>query len=73
MWTAACRRNEIIGDFAEGVVRERYVLLNPPLLPEHFESFVRATSMWHDELTTLASSTRQRLRSACSRAVVTSW
>lgn len=62
MWTAACRRYELVGEFAEEVVRERFLLLTPTLFPEHFESFVRAKSMWHDELQTLTDSTRRKLR-----------
>lgn len=62
MWTAACRRYELVGEFAEEVVRERFLLLTPTLLPEHFESFVRAKSMWHDELQALTDSTMRKLR-----------
>lgn len=31
MWAAACRRYELIGDFAEEILRERYLLLTPTL------------------------------------------
>ena len=63
MWTAACRRYDLLGEFAEEVVRERFLLLAPTLSPEHFDAFVRAKSVWHEELSTAAASTLQRLRS----------
>ncbi len=62
MWVAACRRYELIGEFAEEVIRERFLLLTPTLAPEHFESFVRAKSMWHEELSSLSESTLRKLR-----------
>ncbi len=62
MWTAVCRRYELVGEFAEAVVRERFLLLTPTLRPEHFESFVRAKSMWHEELSALTQSTLRKLR-----------
>lgn len=62
MWVAACRRYELVGEFAEEVLRERFLLLAPSLFPEHFESFVRAKSMWHDELRNLADPTVRKLR-----------
>jgi hypothetical protein len=62
MWAAACRRYELLGEFAEEVVRERFLLLTPTLLPEHFESFLRTKSMWRDELSTLTDATLRKLR-----------
>jgi hypothetical protein len=62
MWAAACRRYELIGEFAEDVLRERFLLMTPTLVPEDFDSFVRAKSLWHEELTELADSTLRKLR-----------
>lgn len=42
MWAAACRRYEFIGDFAEEVLRERFLLLASTLGYKDFDSFVRA-------------------------------
>lgn len=63
MWAAACRRYDLLGEFAEEVVRERFLLLAPTLSPEHFDAFVRAKAVWHEELSSAAASTLQRLRS----------
>ena len=63
MWTAACRRYDFIGEFAEEVVRERFLLLTPTLTHDDFDSFVRSKSLWHTELAELTDSTRRKLRS----------
>ena len=56
MWAAACRAYPFIGDFAEQVLRERFLLLVPTLTPKEFDSFVRTQSAWHPELEALSDS-----------------
>ena len=63
MWAAACRRYELIGEFAEEVLRERYLTLAPTLGYEDFDSFIRTKALWHEELTAIKESTLQKLRS----------
>jgi hypothetical protein len=63
MWAAACRRYEFIGDFAEEVLRERFLLLAPTLGYQDFDSFVRTKALWHEELAEIKDSTLHRLRS----------
>lgn len=63
MWVAACRRYSLIAEFAEEVLRERFLLLAPTLTYEDFDSFVRGKALWHDELAAIKDSTRQKLRS----------
>ncbi|MGW6729524.1 DUF1819 family protein [Nocardia sp. NPDC055029] len=63
LWAAACRRYELIGEFAEEVLRERYLTLASTLGYEDFDSFVRTKALWHEELATIKESTLQRLRS----------
>ena len=63
MWVAACRHYDFIGDFAQEVVRERFLLMRPSLTNSDFDDFVVAKALWHPELTTLQPSTLQRLRS----------
>ena len=63
LWAAACRRYRLIGEFAEEVVRERYLTLASTLDYEDFDSFVRSKSLWHEELATVKESTLQKLRS----------
>lgn len=62
MWAAACRRYDLIGEFAEEVLRERFLLMTPTLGPEDFDSFVRAKALWHEELAEVADSTKRKLR-----------
>jgi len=63
MWAAACRRYALIGEFAEEVLRERYLILASTVDYEDFDSFARSKALWHEELAELKPSTLQRLRS----------
>lgn len=63
LWVAACRRYDLLAEFAEGVVRERYLLLKPDLGHEHFDGFLRDRGLWHPELDELTPMTRTKLRS----------
>lgn len=63
MWAAACRRYTLIGEFAEEVVRERFLVLAPTLGYEDFDSFVSSKALWHEELAQISGSTLQKLRS----------
>jgi hypothetical protein len=62
MWAAACRRYELIGEFAEEVLRERFLLMQMDLQPEHFDAFIRSKALWHAELAELEGSTLRKLR-----------
>ena len=63
MWAAACRRYDLIGEFAEEVLRERFLLLTPTLDHDDFDSFIRSKALWHEELADLKDSTLRKLRS----------
>jgi len=63
LWAAACRRYDLIGEFAEEVLRERYLILAPTLGYDDFDSFVRGKALWHDEVADLKDSTLRKLRS----------
>ncbi|MEV0466514.1 DUF1819 family protein [Nocardia tengchongensis] len=63
LWAAACRRYNLIGEFADEVLRERYLTLASTLGYEDFDSFVRTKALWHEELATIKESTLQKLRS----------
>jgi hypothetical protein len=62
MWVAACRRYDLIGEFAEEVLRERFLLMTPTLATDDFDSFLQAKALWHEELVELADSTLRKLR-----------
>lgn len=63
LWVAACRHYDLVGDFAQDVVRERFLLMRPALTHGDFDDFIAAKALWHPELTDLKPSTLQRLRS----------
>ena len=63
MWAAACRRYELIAEFAEEVLRERYLTLASTLGYEDFDSYVRTRALWHEELAAIRLATLQKLRS----------
>lgn len=67
MWAAACRRYALIGDFAEEVLRERFLLMTPTLRADDFDRFINGKSLWHPELDGLKPSTRQKLRQTLFR------
>lgn len=67
MWVAACRRYAFIGDFAEEVLRERFLLLTSSLGHEEFDSFLRSKALWHPELEELQESTLKKLRATLFR------
>ena len=62
MWTAACRRYDLIGEFAEEVLRERFLVLAQTLDYDAFDSFIRGKALWHEELANLKDSTLRKLR-----------
>lgn len=67
MWTAASRRYDLIGDFAEEVLRERFLLMAPTVDTEDFDRFMTSKSLWHPELDELKPSTREKLRQTLFR------
>lgn len=67
LWAAACRRYTFIGEFAEEVLRERFLLMTPTLSDEDFQRFLIGKSLWHPELDQLRPSTRLKLRQTLYR------
>jgi hypothetical protein len=70
MWAAACRRYDLIGEFAEEVLRERFLILAPTLGHDDFDSFIRGKALWHEEVADLKDSTLRKLRSTVFRMLV---
>lgn len=70
MWAAACRRYELIGEFAQEVVRERFILLTPKLDLDDFNGFILSKALWHEEVAELKESTLRKLRSNVFRMLV---
>ena len=70
LWAAVCRRYDLIGEFAEEVLRERFLLLAASLDHDDFDSFIRTKALWHEELADLKDSTLRKLRSNVFRMLI---
>ncbi len=70
MWAAACRRYDLIGEFAEEVLRERFLTLAGTVSYEDYDSFYRTKAMWHDELDAVSRATYNKLRQVLFRMMV---
>ncbi|WP_029253809.1 DUF1819 family protein [Paraoerskovia marina] len=70
MWAAACRRYDFIGEFAEEVLRERFLTLAGTVSYADYDSFYRAKAMWHDELDATSAATYKKLRQVLFRMMV---
>lgn len=69
MWVAMCRRYSLVGDFAEQVLREHFLLRAMTLSHEDFNAFVAERSVWHPELTEARESTLKKVRQRVFRAM----
>ena len=67
MWAAACRRYDLIGEFAEEVLRDRFLALAGTISHEDYDSFYRAKALWHDELGAVTTLTYKKLRQVLFR------
>ena len=67
MWVAACRKYEFIGEFAEEVLRERYLTLAGSVSYADYDSFYRSKAMWHEELDRVTEQTYKKLRQVLFR------
>jgi len=70
MWAAACRRYSLVGEFAEEVLRERFLTLAGRVTYENYDSFYRAKAMWNDELDTISEATYRKLRQVLFKMMV---
>lgn len=70
MWAAACRRYELIGDFAEEVLHERFLTLAGTLSYSDYDSFYRAKAMWHEELDNITDLSYKKLREVLFKMMV---
>lgn len=70
MWAAACRKYDLIGEFAEEVLRERFLTLAGKVTHEEFDSFYRSKALWHDELDAITDSSYKKARQVVFRMMV---
>jgi hypothetical protein len=70
MWAAACRKYDLIGEFADEVLRERFLTLAGTVSYGDYDSFYRAKAMWHDELDGVTALSYQKLRQVLFKMMV---
>src|SRR5690606_1010690 len=64
---AVCRRYRFIAEFAQEVLRERYITLKADLNHEEYDAFFNRKSDWHPELESIKPITRNKLRQVLFR------
>ena len=69
MWVAMCRYYALVGEFANEVLRERYLMGFSTLTKDDYDRFIQAQSMWHPELEELSALTAGKLRSNVFKAM----
>lgn len=62
IWLAICLQYSFVAEFAEEVVRERYLSMSSQLGPDALDTFFVKKSFWHGELEELRTSTKHKLR-----------
>ncbi len=62
LWSAVCRRYNLVQQFAHDVLREHFVLMRRQLQHSDFDAFYNQKALWHPELDQLAQSTQSKLR-----------
>ncbi len=62
LWLAVCRHYRFIAEFAEEVIRERFIGLKHDLQYVEFDFFFNKKSEWHPELEAIELTTRKKLR-----------
>jgi hypothetical protein len=62
LWIAVCRRYRFVAEFAEEVIRERYIGMKQDLQYVEFDFFINKKSEWHPELEEIQPTTKNKLR-----------
>ncbi len=62
LWLAICKKYRFIFEFATEVLREKFLQLNPVLLPGDYDSFFLAKAEWDEKLENLANETKKKLK-----------
>lgn len=63
IWTAICRRYTFIGDFAEEVIHQKFLVQDYSLSYDDYNVFVAQKAFWHEELEEVTELTQKKLRS----------
>lgn len=63
MWVAMCRYYALVGEFAQEVLREHFLIGTTTITYGDYEHFMLGKAMWHPEIDDLSTSTSAKLRS----------
>ncbi|PJM79892.1 DUF1819 family protein [Bifidobacterium scaligerum] len=69
MWVSMCRYYAIVGEFANEVVRDHYLLGDLSVTYEDYDRFMIGKAMWHPELEELSKATQAKLRGNVFKAM----
>ena len=62
LWIGICKCYGFINDFADEVIREKYLTLYSDVSMSDYDNFFNKKADWHDELDKLSVSSRSKLR-----------
>lgn len=69
MWVAMCRYYALVGEFAQEVLHEHFLIGTPTVTYDDYEHFMLGKAMWHPEIDGLSASTSAKLRSNLFKAM----
>lgn len=69
MWVAMCRYYALVGEFAQEVLREHFLIGTPTITHDDYDHFMLGKAMWHPEIDDLSTSTSAKLRSNVFKAM----
>lgn len=69
MWVAMCRYYALVGEFAQEVLREHFLIGTSTITHDDYDHFMLGKAMWHPEIDDLSTSTSAKLRSNVFKAM----
>lgn len=69
MWVAMCRYYAVVGEFANEVLHEHFLVGAPTLTYDDYDRFMLGKALWHPEIEELSISTVAKLRANVFKAL----
>ena len=67
LWLACCLRYQLLADFAQEVLRAKFLTLDISIQSIDVENFFESKLLWHDELESLTPTTKNKLQTVIMR------
>lgn len=67
LWLAACKQYRLIAEFAQEVIREKFLHLDLELSYQDYDIFFNGKAEWHTDLDGLTGTTQKKLRQVLFR------